>query len=39
VRGERRPIEGWVPPSQIRDSRHPDSNLASATAVVVRLRH
>jgi hypothetical protein len=36
VRGEPRPIEGWVPPSQIRDSRHPESNLASGTAVVVR---
>ncbi|MFJ6899398.1 hypothetical protein [Streptomyces hokutonensis] len=34
--GEPRPIEGWVPPSEIRDSRHPESNLASGTAVVVR---
>ncbi|WP_328780471.1 hypothetical protein [Streptomyces canus] len=36
VRGEPRPVEGWVPPSEIHDSRHPESNLASGTAVVVR---
>lgn len=34
--GEPRPIEGWVAPSTVRDSRLPQSNQASGTAVVIR---
>ncbi|WP_369157087.1 hypothetical protein [Streptomyces sp. R02] len=34
--GEPNPLEGWVPPSAVRDSRSPESNQASGTAVVIR---
>ncbi|GAA0377972.1 hypothetical protein [Streptomyces blastmyceticus] len=34
--GEPNPVEGWVAPSVARDSRLPESNQASGTAVVVR---
>ncbi|MFE6285607.1 hypothetical protein [Streptomyces sp. NPDC057877] len=34
--GEPRPVEGWVAPSSVRDSRSPESNRASGTAVVIR---
>ncbi|MGW2369649.1 hypothetical protein ACWCZ5_29250 [Streptomyces sp. NPDC001667] len=34
--GEPDPVEGWVAPSAVRDSRLPESNQASGTAVVVR---
>ncbi|MFC7825005.1 hypothetical protein [Streptomyces sp. NPDC057375] len=30
------PLEGWVAPSSVRDSRRPESNQASGTAVVIR---
>ncbi|MEV7871022.1 hypothetical protein AB0P17_34105, partial [Streptomyces sp. NPDC088124] len=33
---EPNPIEGWVAPSAVRDSRLPESNQASGTAVVIR---
>ncbi|MGW3598984.1 hypothetical protein [Streptomyces sp. NPDC005167] len=34
--GEPNPVEGWVAPSAVRDSRLPESNQASGTAVVIR---
>lgn len=34
--GEPRPIEGWIAPSKVRDSRLPESDRASGTAVVIR---
>ncbi|WP_426365153.1 hypothetical protein [Streptomyces sp. E-08] len=34
--GEPRPLEGWVAPGTVRDSRLPESNQASGTAVVIR---
>ncbi|MGW0617575.1 hypothetical protein ACWD3P_08700 [Streptomyces sp. NPDC002765] len=33
---EPRPVEGWTAPSGVRDSRLPQSNQASGTAVVIR---
>ncbi|MFC5720001.1 hypothetical protein ACFP1Z_07430 [Streptomyces gamaensis] len=33
---EPNPVQGWVAPSAVRDSRLPESNQASGTAVVVR---
>ncbi len=36
ARDEPRPVEGWIPPSGVRDSRLPESNQASGTAVVIR---
>ncbi|KES06374.1 hypothetical protein BU52_15010 [Streptomyces toyocaensis] len=36
VDGEPAPLEGWVAPSAVRDSRRPESNQASGTAVVIR---
>ncbi|MFI2077638.1 hypothetical protein [Streptomyces triculaminicus] len=35
LRGEPNPVEGWVAPSAARNSRLPESNQASGTAVVV----
>ncbi|MFJ3985623.1 hypothetical protein [Streptomyces fungicidicus] len=34
--GEPDALEGWVAPSAVRDSRRPESNQASGTAVVIR---
>ncbi|MFD3487465.1 hypothetical protein [Streptomyces sp. NPDC058665] len=34
--GEPNPVKGWVVPSAVRDSRLPESNQASGTAVVIR---
>ncbi|MFD8800479.1 hypothetical protein [Streptomyces atroolivaceus] len=34
--GEPTPIQGWVAPSEVRDSAQPQSNQASGTAVVIR---
>nr|WP_247692651.1 hypothetical protein [Streptomyces sp. RK31] len=34
--GEPNPLKGWVTPSAVRDSRSPESNQASGTAVVIR---
>ncbi|WP_373301180.1 hypothetical protein [Streptomyces tanashiensis] len=34
--GEPRALEGWTKPSEVRDSRLPESNRASGTAVVIR---
>ncbi|AWT47716.1 hypothetical protein DMT42_21385 [Streptomyces actuosus] len=34
--GEPNSLEGWVAPSAVRDSRRPESNQASGTAVVIR---
>ncbi|MGW8453748.1 hypothetical protein ACWGLO_19865 [Streptomyces niveus] len=34
--GEPNPVQGWSAPSTVRDSRLPESNLASGTAVVIR---
>lgn len=34
--GEPNPLEGWMAPSAVRDSRRPESNRASGTAVVIR---
>ncbi|MEG3628521.1 hypothetical protein [Streptomyces poriticola] len=34
--GEPNPVEGWVAPSAVRDSRLPESARASGTAVVIR---
>ncbi|MEU9731203.1 hypothetical protein [Streptomyces sp. NPDC048002] len=36
VGGEPNPLEGWVAPSAVRDSRRPEANQASGTAVVIR---
>jgi hypothetical protein len=36
LHGEPNPVEGWVTPSAVRDSRLPESNQASGTAVVIR---
>lgn len=36
LHGEPNPVKGWVPPSAARDSRLPESNQASGTAVVIR---
>ncbi|MEU7044337.1 hypothetical protein AB0A77_25210 [Streptomyces varsoviensis] len=36
LHGEPKPIEGWVAPSVVHDSRLPESNQASGTAVVIR---
>ncbi|MFD4597380.1 hypothetical protein ACFWPQ_05010 [Streptomyces sp. NPDC058464] len=36
TQGEPRPVEGWLPPTDIRDSRLPESNRASGTAVAIR---
>ncbi|MFF0290223.1 hypothetical protein [Streptomyces sp. NPDC005262] len=36
LHGEPNPVEGWVAPSAVRDSRLPESNQASGTAVVIR---
>ncbi|MEJ8634622.1 hypothetical protein [Streptomyces sp. MS2.AVA.5] len=36
LRGEPNPVEGWVAPSAVRDSRLPESNQASGTAIVIR---
>ncbi|WP_342353951.1 hypothetical protein [Streptomyces eurocidicus] len=36
LHGEPNPVEGWVAPSVVRDSRLPESNQASGTAVVIR---
>lgn len=36
LHGEPNPLAGWVAPSSIRDSRLPESNQASGTAIVVR---
>ncbi|MEU5439002.1 hypothetical protein AB0G73_37515 [Streptomyces sp. NPDC020719] len=34
--GEPKPVEGWVAPSAVRNSRLPESNQASGTAIVIR---
>lgn len=34
--GEPNPVEGWLKPSEVRDSALPESNQASGTAVVIR---
>ncbi|MFE2444916.1 hypothetical protein ACFXDF_23195 [Streptomyces sp. NPDC059426] len=36
LHGEPNPVEGWVAPSAIRDSRLPEANQASGTAIVIR---
>ncbi|MEU8822530.1 hypothetical protein [Streptomyces sp. NPDC048636] len=36
LHGELNPVEGWVAPSAVRDSRLPEANQASGTAVVIR---
>ncbi|MFJ4782813.1 hypothetical protein [Streptomyces sp. NPDC088794] len=36
AQGEPKPVEGWVPPSDVRDSRLPESSQASGTVVVIR---
>ncbi|CAM5427505.1 hypothetical protein AB0H45_15185 [Streptomyces atroolivaceus] len=36
LQGEPDPVQGWVPPSAVRDSSLPESNQASGTAVVIR---
>ncbi|WP_062014044.1 hypothetical protein [Streptomyces hygroscopicus] len=36
LHGEPNPIEGWMAPSAVRDSRLPEANQASGTAVVIR---
>ncbi|MER6119022.1 hypothetical protein [Streptomyces sp. NPDC001743] len=36
LHGEPDALEGWVPPSAVRDSSLPESNRASGTAVVIR---
>lgn len=36
LHGEPHPVQGWVAPSEIRDTGLPESNRASGTAVVIR---
>ncbi|MFC5144553.1 hypothetical protein [Streptomyces aureoversilis] len=36
LQGEPDPVKGWISPSSVRDSRLPESNQASGTAVAIR---